>query len=107
MEETPPIFVTRHQWNRPCSNVEDVEHFFAERGFAIVVPEELPVAEQVAMFAGARVIAGLGGAGMFNLAYAEAVEHVIVLNQSAYRARNEHLYAAARGAAAPQLLEQS
>ncbi len=98
VEETPPIFVTRHQWNRPCSNVEDVERFFAERGFAIVVPEELTVAEQVAMFAGARVIAGLGGAGMFNLAYAEAVEHVIVLNQSAYRARNEHLYAAARGA---------
>jgi len=96
--ETPPIFVTRHQWNRPCSNVEDVERFFAERGFTIVVPEEMTVAEQVAVFAGARVIAGLGGAGMFNLAYAESVENVIVLNQSAYRARNEHLFAAVQGA---------
>ena len=94
VDVTPPIFVTRHQWNRPCSNVEDVERFFAERGFTIVVPEELTVAEQVAMFAGARVVAGFGGAGMFNLAYAESLENAIVLNHSAYQARNEYLFAA-------------
>jgi hypothetical protein len=44
------------------------------------------------------VIAGLGGAGLFNLIYADSVETVIVLNQSAYRARNEHLIAAVQGA---------
>ncbi len=98
VEPVGPIFVTRRQWNRPCSNVDDVERFFADRGFAIVAPEEHTLAEQVAMFAGARVVAGFGGAGMFNLAYAESVETVIVLNQSAYHARNEHLFAAVRGA---------
>jgi capsular polysaccharide biosynthesis protein len=98
VDEVPPIFVTRRQWNRPCSNVEEVERFFSERGFRIVVPEELSVTEQVAMFAGARVVAGFGGAGLFNLAYAESVETVIVLNQSAYHARNEHLFAAVQGA---------
>jgi capsular polysaccharide biosynthesis protein len=84
--------------NRPCSNVEEVERFFADRGYVVVAPEELSFAEQVATFAGARVVAGFGGAGMFNLAYAESLETVIVLNQSAYHARNELLYAAVRGA---------
>ena len=98
VDEVPPIFVTRRQWNRPCSNVDEVERFFADRGFTIVAPEELTFAQQVATFAGARVIAGFGGAGMFNLAYAESVESVIVLNQSAYQARNEHLFAAVLGA---------
>ena len=96
--EVSPIFVTRRQWNRPCSNVAEVERFFGDRGFTVVAPEELTFAQQVATFAGARVIAGFGGAGMFNLAYARSVETVIVLNQSAYQARNEHLFAAVLGA---------
>jgi len=94
----PHVFVTRRGFNRPCSNHAEVERFFADRGFVVVAPEELSVAEQVQTFAGARVIAGFGGAGMFNLAYAGAVETVIVLNHSAYHARNEHLYAAVLGA---------
>ncbi len=94
----PRIFVTRHIGERRCRNVGKVERFFAARGFEIVAPEELSIAGQAAVFAGARVIAGFGGAGMFNLAYAQSVETVIVLNQSAYQARNEHLFAAAHGA---------
>ncbi len=35
---------------------------------------------------------------MFSLVYAQSVETVIVLNRSAYHARNEHLFAAALGA---------
>jgi capsular polysaccharide biosynthesis protein len=75
-----------------------VERFFADRGFVVVAPATLSVPEQVRTFAGARVIAGFGGAGMFNLVYAPSVETIIVLNQSAYQARNEHLIAAVHGA---------
>jgi capsular polysaccharide biosynthesis protein len=92
------IFVTRREGKRGCRNVGKVERFFAARGFRIVAPEELGLAEQAAVFAGARVVAGFGGAGMFNLAYARSVETVIVLNQWSYQARNEHLFAAAHGA---------
>ena len=92
------IFVTRQGGNRPCRNVDEVERFFADRGFAVVSPETLSIPEQVGTFAGAHVIAGFGGAGMFNLLYAQSVETVIVLNQSAYQARNEHLIAAVLGA---------
>jgi capsular polysaccharide biosynthesis protein len=92
------IFVTRTHGNRSCRNVAEVEQYFADRGFEIVVPQELSVADQVRTFAGARVVAGFGGAGMFNLIYAQSLETVIVLNQSAYSARNEHLIAAVHGA---------
>jgi capsular polysaccharide biosynthesis protein len=94
----PKIFVTRRDGKRLCTNFAEVEAIFAAHGFDIVTPETLSIPEQVAMFAGARVVAGFGGAGMFNLAYADAVETVIVLNQWAYHARNEQLFAAAHGA---------
>ena len=94
----PKIFVTRREGKRGCSNFPEVEALFAAHGFEIVTPEKLSIPEQVAMFAGARVVAGFGGAGMFNLVYAEALETVIVLDQWAYHARNEHLFAAAHKA---------
>jgi capsular polysaccharide biosynthesis protein len=99
LTEAPRIFVTRRDLlNRPCTNVEAVEAIFAAHGFAVVSPEDLTIPEQAATFAAARVVAGFGGAGMFNLVYAHALDTVIVLNQWAYEARNEHLFAAAHGA---------
>ena len=92
------IFVTRRRFNRPCSNVMEVEKFFVDRGFTVVQPEQLSIPDQARTFAAARVIAGFGGASMFNLAYAESPKAVILLSQSAYHARNEHLYAAVHGA---------
>jgi capsular polysaccharide biosynthesis protein len=64
----------------------------------IVRPERHGIPEQAALFAQARVVAGFGGSGMFNLLYAESLETVIVLNQSAYWGRSEHLFAALHGA---------
>ncbi len=90
----PRIFVTRREGKRRCSNFAEVEAMFAAHGFEVVTPETLTIPEQVATFAGARVVAGFGGAGMFNMAYSKPLETVIVLNQWAYQARNEHLYAA-------------
>jgi capsular polysaccharide biosynthesis protein len=92
------LFITRRVGGRPCSNL-------GGRG-ALRRPwlhgresRAAQCARAAALFAGARVVAGFGGSGMLNLAYAQAVETVIVLNQWAYRARNEHLFAAAHGAA--------
>jgi capsular polysaccharide biosynthesis protein len=95
----PKIFVTRKPgWNRTCHNGHEVEALFTRHGFAIVRPETLTIPEQAALFAQARVVAGYGGSGMFNLMYAERLEHVVVLNQSAYWGRSEHLFATALGA---------
>lgn len=92
------IFVTRRAGKRRCANAAAVERVFAAHGFTIVAPEELSLAEQVSTFAAAQVVAGFGGSGMFNLVYAQSVETVIVLDQWAYQARNEHLFAAIHGA---------
>ncbi|MFA6576845.1 MAG: glycosyltransferase 61 family protein [Nocardioides sp.] len=93
------IFVSRREGGRPCRNVEAVEALFADAGFEIVLPGGLSQPEQAAVFAGARVVAGFAGTGMFNLAYAHRAEQVIVLSQESYDARNEHLFAAVHGAA--------
>ena len=92
------IFVTRRGGHRMCRNVEQVEQLVTAQGFTIVQPERLSLVEQVATFAQARVVAGFGGAGMFNLAYAQRLEAVVVLNQWAYEARNEQLFAAVQDA---------
>ncbi|MGI8523743.1 MAG: glycosyltransferase family 61 protein [Nocardioides sp.] len=92
------IFVTRSAGGRPCRNTPEVEHLFAAHGFTVVDPGELSRADQALVFAGAEVVAGFGGTGMFNLAFAPDVRHVMLLNHAAYQARNEHLFAAVRGA---------
>ncbi|MGA8846072.1 MAG: glycosyltransferase family 61 protein [Nocardioides sp.] len=93
------VFVTRRAGNRPCRNAEEVEAIFEEMGYTVALTGHLSIPEQVALFANARVVAGFGGAGMFNLAYARKVESVVVLNQWAYEARNEQLFAAVHRAA--------
>lgn len=85
---------TRH---RPCRNVADVESFFADRGFAVVRPEDNALSDQAAMFRDAEVVAGFGGSGMFNVMHCRNLRRMIVLSHEAYTARNEQLYAAVLG----------
>jgi len=95
------IFVSRGRGakHRTCRNTSAVEEFFATRGYTVIYPEELSLAQQVATFRDARVVAGFGGSAMFNLMYAQKVEAVVVLNQEAYSARNEHLFTSLTGGA--------
>src|SRR4029453_10183418 len=51
------IFVSRGEklaHRRCCRNQAEVERFFADRGFHVFYPEQLPLTEQVDLFAGAR-----------------------------------------------------
>lgn len=91
----PRIFVTRHGGgHRHCHNTPEVEGLFRSLGFAIIEPGAMSIPEQAATFARARVVAGFGGTGMFNLVFARDLEQVIVLSHTAYDARNEHLMTA-------------
>ena len=60
-------------------------------------PEQLSLTEQVALFAGARVVAGFSGSAMFNLMHTRRLEATIVLGQNAYLARNEQLFSTVLG----------
>lgn len=92
------LFVSRqrHQPLRSCRNLAAVEALFEKHGFTVYFPEEHSVAHQASTFAGARVIAGLGGSAMFNLVHARAAHTLIVLNHESYVARNEHLISSSR-----------
>lgn len=94
------VFVSRRDTlgARRCRNAGAVEQLFAAHGFTVVYPEDVDLGVQAALFASAKVVAGFGGSGMFNMMYGRSLEHVIVLNQWAYDARNEHLFACALGA---------
>lgn len=82
---------------RSCHNVAEVETFFAGQGFTVVHPETHALAEQVAMFREAEVIAGFAGSGLFSLAFCTTPKRVIALGPDAYTARNEFLISAVRG----------
>jgi capsular polysaccharide biosynthesis protein len=93
------LFVSRRAaaTNRSCRNAREVEAVFAEYGFTVIYPEELDLAQQAYLFRDARVVAGFGGSGLFNIFNSKALEHLVVLNHESYTARNEHLYAAVLG----------
>jgi capsular polysaccharide biosynthesis protein len=95
------IFVSRGRsvnQRRSCRNQRDVERFFADRGYHVFYPEELPLPEQARLFAGARVVAGFGGSAMFNLMHCRRLEAAVVISHHAYVARNEHLFTSVLGA---------
>jgi capsular polysaccharide biosynthesis protein len=93
------VFVSRggRLKNRVCRNREAIEEFFADRGFHVLFPERVPLPQQAAIFANARVVAGFGGSAMFNLMHTRRLETTIVLSHNAYLARNEHLFASLLG----------
>lgn len=82
---------------RSCRNGADLEDLFRDRGFTVVHPEELPLAEQARMFRDADVVAGYAGSAMFNLVFAERPTRVVLVSSEAYTARNEHLIASVLG----------
>ena len=91
------FFCARRIGKRPCRNAAEVEAYFAAHGFAIVAPEEYPLAEQVRMFRDAEVVAGFAGSALFTLALAGSPKHVVVISSESYTARNEYMIAAAAG----------
>jgi capsular polysaccharide biosynthesis protein len=93
------LFLTRAPGSyRTCHNAAEVEAVFRAHGFEILRPEEYDLGAQAAIFRGAKVVAGFGGSAMFNLMYNHGLQHMIVLNQERFSARNEHLYASLLGA---------
>lgn len=96
--EASRIFVSRRaSLARTCRNGAEVEEVFRRRGFTVVYPEDLSLAQQATAFRNAKVVAGFGGSAMFNVMYAEGLTNLIVLAHEAYTARNEYLFASLLG----------
>lgn len=96
------IYVARidEPTRRPMVNEADVCDLVRAYGFEVIVPGQLPVAEQARLFRGAELIVAPHGAGLTNLVYAEdgaAGPRLIELIHDAYLARGYVKLAQAKG----------
>ena len=93
----PRLFISRRAGSRRhCRQTPEVEAFFADEGFMVVYPEDLPFAEQVARFRSAEIVAGFAGSGLFTSMFSP-VRRRILIASSSYTANNEYLIAAVQG----------
>jgi capsular polysaccharide biosynthesis protein len=63
------LFVTRRGRYRSLTNLDEIEQIATEAGLEVVDPGSLTFDEQIAMFAGARKVAGVHGAGLANVLF--------------------------------------
>ena len=85
------LFVSRRpSLKRACHNLLEVENLFREHDFTVLYPEEHSMAEQVALFRAAEVVAGFAGSALFTLAFCADPTDVIALAPSSYTGRNEY-----------------
>ena len=68
---------------RRLLNEEDLSVLLERLGFSTIEPDLLGPAEQIALFAGARQIVGLGGAGMFNGVFARSDAKLLDIESTA------------------------
>lgn len=69
-----------HSYKRSIANEDAVEALFLKKGFTMVAPETLPLREQIALFRGAKIIAGEAGSALHNSIFADSGATVISLN---------------------------
>lgn len=73
---------TRRGAYRGLVNEEELIDRLSERGFTVVEPEYLSFPQQVRLFAEAKAIIGLGGAGMFNVVFSTPGTRVITIEST-------------------------
>jgi len=75
------VFISRsHIPRRRLSNEQEIEAIFERHGFRIVHPERLPIEQQIAIFGGARMIAGLGGSAMHSTVFSPPDSRVLLVS---------------------------
>ncbi|WP_197027150.1 glycosyltransferase 61 family protein [Methylopila sp. 73B] len=85
------IYISRRDAKRrPMVNEETVEKEMNERGFNVLRMADLPIADQIAAAAGAKVIAGPHGAGLAHVLFAERgakIVEILPIMDGAYALR--------------------
>ena len=97
------LFVSRAAWSRAhpgyrtLMNEAELIAAVSAAGFTVIEPETLSFPEQVAAFAGADTVVGLGGAGMFNTVFCRPGTPVMSIESSAGWADSHGCLFASRG----------
>jgi capsular polysaccharide biosynthesis protein len=69
---------------RVLQNEAELSGVLAERGFAVIEPEKLPINEQIDLYASAKSIVSLGGSALFNIAYCAPSTKIVTIESSDY-----------------------
>lgn len=80
----PKIFVGRHAKTRALLNQDVVEGLLRERGFAIVDPGQMTLAEQISLFKGATTVVGPLGAALTNIAFCPSGSKIVALTAQSF-----------------------
>ena len=77
------LYVSRGaDYKRRPANEPEVIEFLRSHDFTIIYPEEMSVKEQILTFSQARIVVGILGAAMTNIAFSPQGIHVIMLTPS-------------------------
>jgi hypothetical protein len=80
-----PVFLTRRASTRIPENISEIERMFSSAGFEVVDCGAIPVVEQIKKLSVAPAVAGLHGAAMTNLLWANPGSSVLEFFQPGYR----------------------
>ena len=78
------IFVSRDAKTRPLHNQEAVQNLLRERGFAIVDPGQMTLAEQISLFKGATTVVGPLGAALTNTVFCPPGSKIVALTAQSF-----------------------
>ena len=67
------------------AHADAVERLFAESGFQIIYPEDMPIAEQLDLYGSCKIMAGFSGSAMHNCLFASGETLVIEVGDSRTR----------------------
>ncbi len=74
------IYISRSRnGQRSLLNEADVEDLVSARGFVVIHPQDLPIPDQVGLFANAELVVGTSGSNMFNLAFQRRLRAALIL----------------------------
>jgi capsular polysaccharide biosynthesis protein len=93
------VYLSRSRYgpNRALTNETEVERRFEARGFTVLHPQELDIAEQVASIRHARLIAGSAGSAMYLSAFARRGARKLIISPRNFTFRDDQLISYLRG----------
>jgi capsular polysaccharide biosynthesis protein len=74
------------------TNEDEITAWLVQHGFEVIYPEELSVAQQIALYSRATHVIAPGGAALTNMIFMPPGGWVLMLNNRHLPARAQHLY---------------
>lgn len=107
------VYLSRRQFvggsNRSVENEAELEALFEKRGFSIVVPEKLPMSDQIRAVADADWVAGIDGSALHLCAFMRPGAKVLIIETRPFptqRAINKAIGLSTFGCSAPLLRKE-